>query len=110
MATGDTSKPQFATGTSTSDGDYATPLAAAVAGKKIRVKAVSITALTTAGLVTLKTATTGTVIYQANVAIGTPFVAYCPDGLCETLSGEGLTPNNGSGVDSFINCTFVTVE
>lgn len=109
MATGDISKPSFATSTSTSDWDYASPIVAGVTGKKIRVIAISASALTTAGSFTLKSSG-GTAIFQSTLAIGTPIVAYCPSGLCESLSGEGITPSNGTGVDSFVNLTTVTVD
>ena len=115
MATsGDISRVQYATGTDTDDGDYSTALVAAVTGKKIRVIALSITVLTTAGVVGFKGtgSNTGTV-FQAHLALGTPFVMSTGSpyiGLFETATGEGVLPTNGNGVDSFVNCSFVTVE
>lgn len=111
---GETSQVQYASATSTADGDYATPLVAAVTGKKIRVIALSASVLTTAGSLSFKGtgALTGTV-FQLTLAIGAPFVQSTGSpriGLFETASGEGVTPTNGSGVDSLINCSFVTVE
>ena len=110
---GDTSQIKFATGTSTADGDYGTPLVAAVTGKKIRVIALSASVVTTAGSLSFKGtgSLTGTV-FQLTLAIGSPFVQSTNSpliGLFETASGEGITPTNGSGVDSFINATYVEV-
>lgn len=109
-SSGDTSQIKYATATSTSDGDYASPLVAAVAGKKIRVIALSASVLTTAGVFSLKGSST---IFQAHLALGTPwaFATNSPKiGLCETDTGAALTPNNGSGVDSFVNVSYVEVE
>lgn len=106
---GETSGYKFATATSTADGDYASPLVAAVTGKKIRVMGLTITALTTAGVVSLKHGST--TIFQAHLALGAPLVAgYTGLPICETASGVALTPNNGTGVDSFISAMYVEVE
>lgn len=106
---GDESRPLYATGTDTDDGDYTTALVAAVSGKKIRVVALSATVLTTAGVFSLKSGST--VVFRAHLALGMPLVMVAPDiGICETASGEALVPNNAAGVDSFVNITYVTVE
>jgi hypothetical protein len=106
---GDTSGIKFASGTNTSDGDWSSPLVAAVTGKKLRVMTLSITVLTTAGVVQLKTGST--VIFQAHLALGTPLtIAGGGFPICETTSGVALTPNNGTGVDSFINISYYEVE
>ena len=108
-ASGETSQVKFAIGNDADDGDYTTALVAAVTGKKIRVIGIVVTALTTAGVVSLKTGST--TIFQAHLALGTPLVVgYTGVPVCETTSGVALTPNNGTGVDSFITCSYVEVE
>lgn len=110
MASGDVSRYKFATGTSTSDGDYGTPLVAAVSGKKIRVLGFVASVLTTAGTVTLKSSTTST-IFAHHLALGVPLVVgFTGVPVCETVSGEALTPSNGTGVDSFCTVTYVEVD
>ena len=106
---GDISQIKFATGGDADDGDYSTPLVAAVSGKKIRVLAFSASVLTAGGSVTVK-GTGGSTLYQMTLAVGTPFAASTGSpyvGLFETASGEGVLPSNGTNVDSFCNCTYV---
>lgn len=108
-STGETSKPKFATATSTADGDYGAALVAAVTGKKLRVIGMVVTVLTTAGVFSLKT--NATVIFQAHCALGTPLVVDLPGvGICETVSGDPLIANNGVGVDSFVNIAYQEIE
>lgn len=110
MASGDRSQLKFATGTDTDDGDYSTALVAAVPGKKIQVMGLTATVLTTAGTFSLKSATS-TTKFQAHCALGTPLVVgYGALPICETATGEALTPSNGSGVDSFCNVSYYEVE
>ena len=111
---GETSQVKYATATSTADGDYGTPLVSAVTGKKLRVIALSASVLTTAGSLSFKGtgALTGTV-FQHTLAIGAPLVMSTGSpriGLFETATGEGITPTNGTGVDSLINISYVEVE
>lgn len=110
MATsGDASRPKFATANSAADGDY--EVVAAVAGKKLRVIALTATALTTAGVVSLKSGAAGATIFAAHLALGTPLVAVAPGiGLCETAAGAALDASNATGVDSFVNVTFQEIE
>lgn len=108
-ASGETSGYKFAIANDADDGDYTTPLVAAVSGKKIRLIGLTATVLTTAGVVSLKTGST--TIFQAHVALGAPLVVgYTGVPICETTSGVALTPNNGTGVDSFLTATYVEVE
>lgn len=108
MASGDTSQIKYASGTSTSDGAWSSPLVAAVTGKKIRVLALSISVLTTAGSVALAG---GAATWTVTLLVGTPLVA---GGLgvpvYETTSGAALTPSNGTGVDSFINVSYQEID
>lgn len=106
---GETSGYLFATGTDTDDGDYSTPLVAAVTGKKIRVLGFTATVLTTAGTVTLKSNSTAKAVFH--LALGAPLVVgYAGVPVMETAAGEALVPSNGSGVDSFVNVTYVEVQ
>lgn len=107
--TGETSQLKFALGNDADDGDYSTPLVAAVTGKKIRVLSLVVTVLTTAGVFSLKSGST--TIFAQHVALGVPLVAgVLGVPVCETASGVALTPNNATGVDSFVNITYVEVE
>lgn len=106
---GDTSGFLFANGADTDDGDYTTPLVAAVSGKKIRVMGFTATVLTTAGTVTLKSGSTTKMVFH--LALGAPLVVgYTGIPVMETGAGEALVPSNGSGVDSFCNVTYVEVQ
>ncbi len=107
-ATGETSGYRFALGNDADDGDYTTPLVAAVTGKKIRVLSLVATVLTTAGVFSLKS--NSTTIFAQHLALGVPLVVDTPGGLCETAAGEALIPNNAAGVDSFVSITYQTVE
>lgn len=107
---GDTSQIKYATGSDADDGDYSTALVAAVTGKKIRVLSLVVTALTTAGVVTIKSGG-GTTLLAHHLALGTPLVIVGGIGapVCETVAGESLLPSNAAGVDSFVSCTYVEV-
>lgn len=108
MAAGDASQVKFALGNDADDGDYTTTLVAAVTGKKIRVVGLVATVLTTAGVFSLKTGST--TIFAQHLALGVPLVI--PAGgfpICETVAGEALVASNGTGVDSFVNVTYVEV-
>lgn len=106
---GDTSGIKFAGGNDADDGDYTTPLVAAVTGKKIRVLSLVATVLTTAGVFTLKSGG-GTVIFAQHAALGIPLVVGQPGiPVCETVAGESLLPSNATGVDSYVNVTYVEV-
>ena len=107
-AAGETSGYKFAFGNDADDGDYTTPLVAAVTGKKIRVLSLTATVLTTAGVFSLKS--DSTTIFAQHLALGVPLVVETDGGVCETASGAALIPNNAAGVDSFVNVTYVTVE
>lgn len=109
MATGDVSRTKFATGTNIADGDWSSPLVAAVVGKKIRVTGLSCSVLTTAGVLSLKSSG-GSTIFQLHLALGTPFDVFMPVGICETVAGEALVPSNGTGVDSFVNVSYQEVD
>jgi hypothetical protein len=105
---GDTTPPKFATGTDADDGDYTTALVAAVTGRKIRVLSLTASVLTTAGVFSLKSAST--TIFQAHLALGVPLIvgmAGVP--VCETATGEALVASNATGVDSFVNITYTEV-
>jgi hypothetical protein len=110
MATsGDTSGVRFASGSDADDGDYSTALVAAISGKKIRVMSLVVTVLTTAGVVSLKSDTT--TIFAQHLALGVPLVVGTEGiPICETAVGAALIPSNGTGVDSFVNITYQTVE
>lgn len=108
MASGDTSRVLYATGSDSDDGDYTTALVAAVSGRKIRVTGLVATVLTTAGVFSLKSGST--TIFQAHLALGAPLAISLPTGICETASGDALIGNNAAGVDSFVNVSYVTVE
>ena len=108
---GDTSVIKYGTQSDADDGDYSTALVAAVSGRKIRVLALSVSVLTSAGTVTIK-GTGGSTLYQMTLGVGLPFAASTGStltGLFETASGEGVLPSNGTNVDSFCNCTYVEV-
>jgi hypothetical protein len=109
VASGDTSRPKFAVGSDADDGDYTTALVAAVSGKKIRVIGLVATVLTTAGVFSLKS--NSTVIMAQHLALGSPLVVSMPGiGLCETVAGEALLANNGTGVDSFVSVIYQEVD
>ena len=110
MATpGDISQIKFFSNSDSDDGDYTTTVAG-VTGKKIRVLSLVATALTTAGVFSLKSATT--VIFAQHLALGVPLVVVGTEQapVCETASGAALIPSNAAGVDSFCNVTYVEVE
>lgn len=99
---------QYASGTDTDDGDYSTPLVAAQSGKKIRVLQLTASVLTTAGTFSLKG---GAATWAMHLALGSPLVVSTQGvPVYETATGAALTPSNGSGVDSFCNVTWCTVE
>lgn len=108
-ASGETGPIKFFSGTDADDGAYTTALVTAVPAKKIRVLALSITVLTTAGTVAL--AGSGTT-WTVHLGLGMPFVQVGDDdkAVYETASGSALTASNGTGVDSFINGTYCEVE
>lgn len=106
--TGESSGPRWAQGNDADDGDYTTPLVAAVSGKKIKVTQLTITVLTTAGVVSLKSGST--VIFAQHIALGAPLVIVNPSGVVQTATGEALIPNNATGVDSFCHAAYVEVE
>jgi hypothetical protein len=110
MATGDISRVKYALGNDADDGDYTTTLVAAVTGKKIRVVGLVVTVLTTAGVFTLKSASTA--ILAQHLALGVPLVLMSVPGIgiCETVAGEALVASNATGVDSYVNVAYVEVE
>lgn len=108
-SSGETSGYKYAVGNDADDGDYTTALVAAVTGKKIRVMGLVATVLTTAGVFSLKTGST--TIFAAHLALGSPLVVgFTGVPVCETASGEALTPNNAAGVDSHCVVTYQEVE
>lgn len=109
-SSGDTSAPKFARGTDTDDGDYTTALVTGVTGKKIRLLQLAVSVLTTAGTVAIKSSG-GSTLLTHHVALGVPLVLGAPGiPVCESVTGEGILPSNGTGVDSFISATYVEVE
>lgn len=98
-----------ATATSTADGEFT--VVAAVPDKKIRVLALSVSVLTTAGVVSFKAAASGTTIWQLHLALGTPFAQSVrpPLAIFENVEGSALIANNATGVDSFINVAYIEV-
>ena len=108
-SSGEESRPLYALNSDADDGDYTTPLVAAVSGKKIKVTLIIATVLTTAGVFSLKSGST--VIFAQHIALGVPLVVSAPDiGICETAAGEALVANNATGVDSYCHVGYVTVE
>ena len=103
---------KYATGADADDGEYTTALVAAVTGHKIRVLAITVTVLTTAGLFSLKNGASGATIFQAHCALGAPLTIAppFPVGVCETGSGVALVANNGTGVDSHVNVSYIEVK
>lgn len=109
MASGDVSAVRYVTANDADDGDYTTVLVAAASGKKIRVVGLVASVLTTAGVFSLKSNTT--VIFAQHLALGSPCVVAMPGvGICETAAGEALLANNATGVDSFVNVAYQTVD
>lgn len=106
---GDRSQVKWALGNDSDDGDYTTPLVAAVTGKKLLVRSLVATVLTTAGVVTFKSGSTAK--FAQHLALGTPLVLPDnPSGWFEVAAGEALTPNNASGVDSYCSVSYQEVE
>lgn len=109
MATGDVSALNFSQQNDADDGDFTTPVVAAVTGKKIQVMGLVATVLTTAGVFSLKSGST--VIFAHHLALGAPLVVgFNGLPICETAAGEALNANNGTGVDSYCTVAYREVE